>query len=130
MNSEAIFGQVLKNIRKEQKVSQEELAFRSNLDRTYISMLDEEFHQILFEGTGKERTWKMLQQLNIHFNRLRLLRLSKDFNWENIISQHKEMYQLIVNRQAEQAMNVMERHLRLVVVEQDILREKYPHYFI
>ena len=72
----------------------------------------------------------MLQQLNIHFNRLRLLRLSKDSNWENIISQHKEMYQLIVNRQAEQAMNVMERHLRLVVVEQDILREKYPHYFI
>lgn len=92
--------------------------------------LDEEFHQILFEGTGKERTWKMLQQLNIHFNRLRLLRLSKDSNWEHIISQHKEMYQLIVNRQAEQAMNVMERHLRLVVVEQDILREKYPHYFI
>ena len=40
------------------------------------------------------------------------------------------MYQLIVNKQAEQAMNVMERHLRLVVVEQDILREKYPHYFI
>ncbi|MPY19072.1 GntR family transcriptional regulator [Paenibacillus glucanolyticus] len=92
--------------------------------------LDEEFHQILFEGVQKERTWKMLQQLNIHFNRLRLLRLSKDFNWENIISQHKEMYQLIVNKKAEQAMKVMESHLRLVVVEQDILREKYPHYFI
>ncbi|ANA81227.1 transcriptional regulator, GntR family protein [Paenibacillus vortex V453] len=92
--------------------------------------LDEEFHQILFEGVQKERTWKMLQQLNIHFNRLRLLRLSKDSNWENIISQHKEMYQLIVNKKAEQAMKVMESHLRLVVVEQDILREKYPHYFI
>ncbi|ANA78553.1 hypothetical protein PVOR_24004 [Paenibacillus vortex V453] len=45
MNSEAIFGQVLKNIRKEQKVSQEELAFRSNLDRTYISMLERGIHQ-------------------------------------------------------------------------------------
>lgn len=92
--------------------------------------LDEEFHQILFEGTRKERTWKMLQQLNIHFNRLRLLRLSKDSNWGNIISQHKELYQMIVNQEAEQARQVMEDHLRLVVVEQDILREKYPHYFI
>ncbi|KZS43954.1 transcriptional regulator [Paenibacillus glucanolyticus] len=45
MNLEAIFGQVLKNIRKEQKVSQEELAFRSNLDRTYISMLERGIHQ-------------------------------------------------------------------------------------
>lgn len=45
MNSEAIFGQILKSIRKKQKVSQEELAFRSNLDRTYISMLERGIHQ-------------------------------------------------------------------------------------
>jgi len=92
--------------------------------------LDEEFHQILFEGTGKERTWKMLQQLNIHFNRLRLLRLSKDYHWEDIISQHKEIYQLIIHKQAEQAALVMESHLRLVVVEQEFLLEKYPQYFV
>ncbi|WP_211746946.1 GntR family transcriptional regulator [Paenibacillus sp. Marseille-Q4541] len=92
--------------------------------------LDEEFHQILFDGTGKARTWKMLQQLNIHFNRLRLLRLSKDSNWENIISQHKEIYRLIVNQETTQATQMMENHLRLVVVEQDILFEKYPHYFV
>ncbi len=45
MNSELIFGQVLKTIRKKKKVSQEELAFRSNLDRTYISMLERGIHQ-------------------------------------------------------------------------------------
>lgn len=92
--------------------------------------LDEEFHQILFEGTGKERTWKMLQQLNIHFNRLRLLRLSKDSHWEDIISQHKEIYQLIIHKQAEQAALVIESHLRLVVVEQEFLLAKYPQYFV
>nr|WP_145157190.1 GntR family transcriptional regulator [Paenibacillus terrae] len=92
--------------------------------------LDEEYHQILFDATGKQRTWKMLQQLNIHFNRLRLLRLSKDSNWENIIRQHKEIYQLIIQQDKEHAMKVMEQHLRLAVVEQDFLKEKYPHYFI
>ncbi|MEC0257330.1 helix-turn-helix domain-containing protein [Paenibacillus lautus] len=40
-----MFGQVLKSIRKVQKVSQEELAFRSNLDRTFISMLERGIHQ-------------------------------------------------------------------------------------
>lgn len=72
----------------------------------------------------------MLQQLNIHFNRLRLLRLLTDSNWENIISQHKQIYQLIVNKETELAGKMMENHLRLVVVDQDILREKYPHYFV
>ncbi|MDH6428065.1 transcriptional regulator [Paenibacillus odorifer] len=45
MNSEEIFGQVLKSIRKEKKLNQEELAFRSNLDWTYISMLERGIHQ-------------------------------------------------------------------------------------
>lgn len=45
MKSEEIFGQVLKSIRKKQKMSQEKLAFQSNLDRTYISMLERGIHQ-------------------------------------------------------------------------------------
>ena len=92
--------------------------------------LDEEFHQILFQGTGKLRTWKMLQQLNIPFNRLRLLRLAEDSNLEVIISQQKEIYRLITERKTEQAVQVMEAHLRLVVIEQESIKAKYPHYFI
>ncbi|KOY16439.1 GntR family transcriptional regulator [Paenibacillus xylanivorans] len=92
--------------------------------------LDEEFHQILFQGTGKLRTWKMLQQLNIPFNRLRLLRLSEDSDAEVIISQHKEIYRLITERETDRAVEVMEAHLRLVVVEQEKMKAKYPHYFI
>lgn len=107
---------------------QEVCASQNNVCKLYE--LDEEFHQILFEASGKQRTWKMLQQLNIHFNRLRLLRLSKDSNWEHIIQQHKEMYQLIIRQEKEQAVQIMENHLRLVVIEQDMLKEKYPHYFI
>ncbi|QOS81262.1 helix-turn-helix transcriptional regulator [Paenibacillus sp. JNUCC31] len=45
MKSEEIFGQVLKTIRKRNKMSQEKLAFQSNLDRTYISMLERGIHQ-------------------------------------------------------------------------------------
>jgi transcriptional regulator with XRE-family HTH domain len=34
------FGNVLKRLRKEKRLSQEEIAFRANIDRTYISMLE------------------------------------------------------------------------------------------
>ncbi|WP_128101729.1 GntR family transcriptional regulator [Paenibacillus sp. DCT19] len=107
---------------------QEVSADKNNFYRLYE--LDEEFHQILFQATGKMRTWKMLQQLNIPFNRLRILRLSEVSNASNIISQHKEIYQLIAERKTDQAVEVMEQHLRLVVVEQETIKSKYPHYFI
>lgn len=35
-----IFGQVLKNIREENGITQETLALNSELDRTYISLLE------------------------------------------------------------------------------------------
>lgn len=40
MDVEKIFGEVLKQIRNAQSLSQEELAHLSDLDRTYISMLE------------------------------------------------------------------------------------------
>jgi len=40
MRVEQAFGKVLKNIRNEQALSQEELAYLSDLDRTYISLLE------------------------------------------------------------------------------------------
>jgi transcriptional regulator with XRE-family HTH domain len=40
VNIEACFGRHLRKIREEKRLSQEELAFRSNLDRTYISLLE------------------------------------------------------------------------------------------
>lgn len=40
MNIEVIFGKVLRNLREEKKISQELLAHLSELDRTYISLLE------------------------------------------------------------------------------------------
>lgn len=45
LNVDSVFGKVLKVIRIKYNLSQEELAFRSNLDRTYISMLERGIHQ-------------------------------------------------------------------------------------
>jgi len=34
------FGKIIRQLRKEKKLSQEELGFRSNLHRTYIGMIE------------------------------------------------------------------------------------------
>jgi transcriptional regulator with XRE-family HTH domain len=40
-----VFGKVLKQVRKEKNISQEQLAFDSNLDRSYISKLETGVYQ-------------------------------------------------------------------------------------
>lgn len=45
LSIEAIIGKILKSLRIKRGLSQEELAFQSNLDRTYISMLERGIHQ-------------------------------------------------------------------------------------
>ncbi|MEX2415166.1 MAG: helix-turn-helix transcriptional regulator [Paenibacillaceae bacterium] len=45
MKNELSFAKVLKFLRVKNSISQEELAFRSDLDRTYISMLERGIHQ-------------------------------------------------------------------------------------
>ncbi|MDU5947482.1 MAG: helix-turn-helix transcriptional regulator [Paenibacillus macerans] len=45
MTLELSFAKVLKSLRVAKKLSQEELAFRSSLDRTYISMLERGIYQ-------------------------------------------------------------------------------------
>lgn len=45
MSPEKAFGMVLKEIRSEKELSQEQLAFDSDLDRTFISMLERGLRQ-------------------------------------------------------------------------------------
>jgi len=45
MSLNKAFGEILREIRKEAKISQEELAELSNLDRSYISLLERGIRQ-------------------------------------------------------------------------------------
>lgn len=55
MNSELSkkFGKIIREIRKEKSVSQEELGFRSKLHRTYIGMIERGEKNITLENIEK-----------------------------------------------------------------------------
>jgi len=100
-------------------------------NKNYLQMLalDDAFHAAIFRACGKERTWSMVQQLGYDFIRVRVLRLSHDFHWEKILSQHQSIFRALKNGDAKEAQAIMAEHLRLVIVEKEQLTSDYPEYF-
>jgi len=91
--------------------------------------LDENFHLLIFEGCKKLNTWAVIQQVNVHLNRTRMLRLVSDHNWMNLFKQHQQMTDAIEGKDAVLAAKLMNEHLRLTITDQALLKQKYPHYF-
>ncbi|WP_074600508.1 GntR family transcriptional regulator [Sediminibacillus halophilus] len=91
--------------------------------------LDEAFHSLLFEGCHKIHTWNLIRQMNTHFDRLRVLRLAANPEWEVVVSQHKAVFDCIAKRDEEGAEEKMSTHLKLVNFEKEELKTAYPGYF-
>lgn len=91
--------------------------------------LDEKFHYIIAHGCGKERIWTVLQQMNAHLNRIRMLSLAANYNWGLILEQHERILHAIRDKNLDLADQVMEEHLKKLTFEQKTLREEYRSYF-
>ncbi|QTN00793.1 FCD domain-containing protein [Sediminibacillus dalangtanensis] len=91
--------------------------------------LDDQYHRLLFEGCNKLRTWTMIRQMNSHFDRLRVLRLASDLDWDVLVSQHRDIYDYIQQREADMAEKLILDHLNLVNYEKEELKLAYSNYF-
>ena len=91
--------------------------------------LDEEFHYIISIGAEKPRIWSVLQNFNAHLNRIRMLSLAANYNWEQILSQHLVIAEAIERGAPALADEAMGEHLRKLRFELDSLKEEYPTYF-
>lgn len=97
---------------------------------TNLFDLDEEFHQLLFAGCHKNKTFELVKQMNTQFIRLRMLRLrTKGLDWEILVKQHNDIYKWIKEKNEVKAEETMAEHLQLVDFEKEALLEQYPHYF-
>ena len=112
----------------ESNLASQEISYRN---KNYLQMLalDDAFHGMIFRACGKERTWHMIQQLNYDFLRVRVLRLSHDFHWDKILSQHQAIFEALKKCDAQGCEGLMGEHLRLVIVEKDGLTSEFPEYF-
>lgn len=99
-------------------------------DKRAMFELDEEFHRILFDGCRKHGTWEVIQQMNAHLNRTRVLWLETDPHWDHLYEQHRDMAEAIRRHDEEGADRLMHEHLTLSIANLSVLQEKYPNYFL
>lgn len=91
--------------------------------------LDEEFHYIIAIGSGKELIWTVIQQMNAHLNRIRMLSLAANLNWDVILSQHEKIIEAIKEKDPDSAELIMEEHLKKLTLDQESLKKEYIKYF-
>lgn len=116
------------------------LQLEANLDEQRASIgehdsrrmfeLDEAYHRILFEGCRKRGTWNVIQQMNAHLNRSRVLWLSTDPDWTNLYEHHHAMLEAVRRHDGGGAERLMQEHLRLAISDLPMLKKKHPDYFL
>ncbi|MBD5147407.1 MAG: GntR family transcriptional regulator [Oscillibacter sp.] len=101
------------------------------LDNFYaetLMSLDNAFHQILFEVARKTQVFELMNNILIHFDRVRSMALSSVKNLK-IVRDHEDIIQAIRENQPGKARELMEIHLSRYKIDAAAVREKYPDYF-
>lgn len=96
---------------------------------TKLFELDEKFHHTIAVGSGKELIWSVIQHMNAHLNRIRMLSLAANYKWDLILLQHERVIEAIKSQQPDEAEKAMEEHLMKLTFEQEELKKEYKEYF-
>nr|WP_320047409.1 GntR family transcriptional regulator [uncultured Ilyobacter sp.] len=91
--------------------------------------LDNRFHEIIFRGCKKERIWESIQNMNVHYNRLRYLDVLEQTNIDKVIKQHQSIIEHIENKDDVGIDYLLGTHLTNIVPKLDYFSKKYPDYF-
>lgn len=90
--------------------------------------LDNQFHGILFDIAQKQEVFAQIQNISIHFERVRSIALSTVKNTK-IVEDHQAIMDAIAQGDAPRARSLMTGHLERYEIDTAAIREKYPQYF-
>lgn len=130
----AVVEELCDNIMKEDI---EELKRNVELQEFYLNHkspekileLDNEFHRSLFVMCHKERIYQMMESTQDHFNRIRTMSLFSVKELK-IIEDHRMILEAIVSGNKLLAADRIVDHLSRYKLDQSVIMEKYPEYFL
>lgn len=105
------------------------LELSSNGRLTKNEFLENGFHQLLFEASGKSETFFHMRYSSAHSNRYQKLRAVNDNYTENFLA-HMEILEAIKRGDKNGARELMRVHIQKSFLDVDIIREQYPQYFL
>jgi len=90
--------------------------------------LDDQFHRDLFDIAQKPQVYALMQNLSIHFDRVRRMALEsvKDLK---IVEDHAAITIAIRDNDPAEARRLMEKHLSRYKLDAAAIRARYPEYF-
>jgi len=106
---------------------QKRFLYMSNQSR--LLELDDEFHQLLFQMSKKSHVYDYLEDIRIPFDRIRYLSLLVIFDLQTV-NDHIEILNAIRQRNKEEALAVMDKHLSRYLYDKTVIMERYPDYII
>jgi len=109
-------------------LQKQDLAVRSGDPQRFME-LDDEFHFLILRGVGRERIWRLIRATNVHFDRIRLLNLTRRADWDAITEQHRRIADAIERRDGSTALTDIEHHLSNVLDDIERLKGLFPEYF-
>jgi len=100
-------------------------------EKNYIKLfeLDEAMHGSIFTGCNKASIWSVLQQMNVHYNRVRMLNLAYGYDWQRIVDQHRQIVQAIQQGDVFLGEKITNIHLNKVLIDMNDLQKNFAHYF-
>ncbi len=104
---------------------------RFSLTQNYadsLMELDYKFHQMLFEIANKPHCYTLMDNIEIHYFRVRRLAL-ENVKDEKIVDDHAAIVAAIKAGNAEEAKRIFNKHLNRYHFDIEAIRTKYPQYF-
>jgi len=111
----------------EQNLNQQEF-YLKNPSPARLLETDDNFHRELFRICNKMQIYNVMKNMSTHFDRVRGLSLSalKDIK---IVQDHRTILDAIKAKDKELAKATIEKHLSRYKLDEEVIRQKYPHYF-
>lgn len=91
--------------------------------------LDEMLHSTIFAGCHKTRIWTITQQMHTHYNRVRIMNVSRGHDMPRILAQHREIVRAIQEHDVSLGSETIFLHLNKVTFDLNELLNNYPDYF-
>lgn len=92
--------------------------------------LDGTFHGIIYNACGKSRIWRMIEQMSLNYNRVRMLNLLNGYyEMPKLFGQHEAIYFSIANQNGNKGQTLIQQHIGKALKDIEELKEKYPLYF-
>lgn len=95
-----------------------------------FSYHDNKLHEYFFLGNGFKYTWELINDFSFDYHRIRKLKLDLDLRTRDTLDEHKKLIKAIEERDIEKATKMVKNHIEYVYKDLEVLRGKFPAYFV